>query len=276
MATNSTVPAIYGLREYVDTMNTLTHEIPERLVRGRTLFLLSVADSVRKAVMSRAPDIEMGNKMFPYAEHLRIGIVDGVSDEEAVAIYFENQSLVLDATSMDGKALYFQPTARSPAWVNVLMIYGPWPSHMVPVPSEGLNARVISRNAREDELKALWDRIYARRGQIETDLRRAGAANVRIDKTSNAVGIVVREDVGYNILRSEFGYNDSKQVAHWRPALKGIEDLMPDLMKRYFKYLETGREAVFDLPKDVDNVRAETLNKGAKFARILAPFAPKG
>lgn len=276
-ATVSTVPAIYGMRGFVDMMNTLTQDVPKRLVRGRTLFLLAMAETVRQEVVRRAPNVEMGGQMFPYAEHLRIGIVDGASDdEEAVAIYFENQSLVLDAGNMDGKALYFQPTARSPKWVNVLMVYGPWPSHMVPVPSAELHSKVISRNAREDEMKALSDRIYVQRGQIESDLRRAGATKVTIDKTSNAVGIVVREDVGYNILRSEFGYSGSEKVAHWRPALKGIKDAMPDLMGRYLKYLKTGRESVFDLPKNAQDVRAEMLNKGAKFAQALAPFAPKG
>lgn len=276
MSTVSTVPAIYGLREYVNTMNLLTKEMPKRLEKGRLLFLLSVVGVVRDEVVRLAPEIEVGNKMLPYAEYLRIGIVDGTSDEQAVAIYFENDKLVLDTDTMDGKALYFQATERSPKWVNVLMVYGPWPSHMVPVPSAELHARVISRNAREDELKALADRIYVRRGDIESDLRRAGATDVRIDKTSNAVGIVVHEDVGYNILRTEFGYNGTQQVAHWRPALRKIKEEMPRLMQNYLNYLKTGRESAFDLPKNVQDVKAQVLDKGAQFAKTLAPFAPQG
>jgi len=273
----STIPAIYGLHSFVKTMNTLTRDVPKRIERGRMLFLLAMAAFVRREVERRAPDVRIGKHMFPYAENLRIGIVDGASsDMDAVSIYFDNQKLMLDVDNMDGKALYFQSTDQSPKWVNVLMTYGPWPSHMVPVPSEKLHARVISRNAREDELKALSDRIYVRRGQIESDLRRAGAQKVSIEKTSNAVGVVVHEDVGYNILRAEFGYDGEQQVAHWRPALREIKNAMPDLMRRYLKYLQTGRESAFDLPNNVENVTAMQLNKGSEFARTLAPFAPKG
>lgn len=276
MATMSTEPAIYGLHEFVETMNTLTQKVPQRMVRGRMLFLIAMADFVRRSVRRRAPEIKVGSSDFPYAEYLRIGIVDGAPDDQSVAIYFDDQQLKLEETSMDGKALYFQPTPESPKWVNVLMVYGPWPAHMVPVPSERLKARVIARNAREDELKALSDRIYVNRGKIESDLRRAGARDVKIDKTPYAVGIVVHEDVGYNILRSEFGYDGSKRVAHWRPALREIKSAMPDLMRRYLKYLQTGRESAFDLPNDARDVTAAMLNKGAQFANTLAPFAPTG
>jgi len=201
--------------------------------------------------------------------------VGGASDD-VVAIYFDNQAVTLEEGGMEGKALYFQATERSPEIVNVLMLYGPWPAHMVPVPAERLNARVISRNAREDELKALSDRIYVRRGDIERDLRRAGAQDVSIDKTPHAVGIVVHEDVGYNILRTEFGYDGEKQIAHWRPALREIKGAMPDLMKRYLKYLETGRESAFVLPSGIDNVSVADLKNSEGFTRALAPFAPRG
>jgi len=277
MAVESTVPGIYGMHEFVDTMNTLTRKVPKRIERGRILFLLSMASFVRNVVARRAPDIKMGSKQFPYAEHLRIGLLSGTEgDMDAVAIFFDNKTVVLEKGDMDGKALYFQATDQSPKWVNTLMLYGPWPAHMVPVPVERIHARVISRNAREDELKALSDRIYVNRGQIESDLRRSGVSGVSIDKTPGAVGVVVHEDVGYNILRSEFGYDGEQSVAHWRPALREIKSAMPDLMKRYLKYMITGRESVFDLPNNVESVTATELNKGARFAETLAPFSPKG
>jgi len=147
---------------------------------------------------------------------------------------------------------------------------------MVPLPVERIHARIISRNARESELKALSDRIYVNRGDIESDLRRAGATAVKIDKTQNAVGVVVHEDVGYNILRSEFGYDGENQKAHWRPALREIKDAMPDLMRRYLKYLQTGRESAFSLPNNIDNVTATKMKQGSTFAQALAPFAPRG
>jgi hypothetical protein len=272
----STTPSIYGLREYVKTMNTLVNEMPKRIDRGRRLFLISMADFVRRTVQKLAPEIDVGGEPFPYAKHLRLALVEGVRDQDAVAIFFENQAMVLNQENMEGQALFFQPTRESPKWVNVLMLYGPWPSTMVPVPTDGLKARVVSRKARTDELKGLSDRLYARRGEIESSLRRAGAPAVKIEKTAHAVGIVVHEDVGYNILRAEFGYDGGMRVAHWRPALQEIKEAMPALMRRYLKYLQTGRETVFDLPKDLGGVTAAELNKGAEFAKALAPFSPKG
>jgi len=129
MSTESTVPAIYGLRNYVDMMNTLTRKVPQRIDRGRILFLLSMADFVKRVVERNAPTIRLGEKDFDYAQKLRIGLVSGASsDMDSVAIYFDGSEIELDEGSMDGKALYFQPTERSPDWVNVLMIYGPWPA----------------------------------------------------------------------------------------------------------------------------------------------------
>jgi len=275
-ATVSTVPAIYKMREMVEEMNMLANEMPKRVARGRELFLLAAANTVRKSVLQKAPDIEIGGVEFDYATEMRIVIVDGSDDEDAVAIYFKGQENTLNEATMNGRALYFQAKQGSPEWVETLMVYGPWPSHMVPIPSAELKAKVISRTARKDELEALADRLYLNRGDIERDFRLAGAPNVTIDKTANAVGLVVNEDVGYNILRVEFGYDGLQQVAHWRPALAQLKDEMPNLMQMYLNYLQTGRESAFKLPKNVGNVNTVVVKKGAAFAKALAPFAPKG
>lgn len=268
---------MYGLRDYVKTFNLMAKDIPRRMQRGRQLFLLSIAGMVRDSVKSMAPEIKMGEHGYDYKEHLKIALVGGdVDGMDAVAIFFDNEQVVLSQDNMDGKVLYFRPTEKSPKWVNTLMVYGPWPSTMVPVPVDKGDAKVVSRKAREDEIKALSDRLYVNRGKIETDLRRAGANSVTIDKTSHGIGVVVHEDVGYNVLRAEFGLDGESQKAHWRPALRDIEGKVPDLMKRYLLYLKTGRESFFEIPSDIETKTVSDMNKGANFAEELAPFSPKG
>jgi len=276
-AKGSPVLSMSAMRDYVATMNLLVHKFPQRMEKGRELFLLAMAEQVRSEVQRFAPEIKFGESEIPYAQDLRIAIVDGAdNDMESVAIYFEGKEVALTAETADGKALFFRPKQGSPKWVDVLMMYGPWPSYMVPVDVKEGDAVVVSRNARPDELNRLADRIYVRRGGIESALRKAGAAKVTIDKTDKAVGIVVNEDVGYNILKVEFGYDDSKSVAHWRPALKSIKEKVPGLMNRYIKYLITGKETVFALPGDVGKIGQMKLSKSDKFMKTLAPFAPSG
>lgn len=277
ISTNSPVLGMFGLRSYVKTFNLMAKDMPKRMQRGRQLFLLSVGGMVRDSVQRLAPEIDMGDEGFEYKEHLKVALVSGeVDGMDAVAIFFDNAKVKLSSENMDQKVLYFQATERSPEWVNVLMVYGPWPATMVPVPFDNMDAKVVSRNAREDEIKALAGRLYVKRGDIETDLRRAGATKVTIDKTPHGAGIVVHEDVGYNVLRAEFGFDGESQKAHWRPALKEVKGKVPDLMKRYLMYLKTGRESFFELPSDIVRATVSELNKGAKFASELAPFAPKG
>lgn len=271
LSTMSSVPAIYGMRSWVDMMNLMVFDMPKRVDRGRELFLLEVARIMVETIQRHAPEIKINGEMKDYSKNLAIGIVDGDDDMDAVAIWVEGSTLKIDEKNIKGKALYFQATRKSPKWVNVLMVYGPWPSTMVPVPTKDLEAKVISRNAREDELRRLANRINMNKGKIESDFASAGMPNVSIGETSNAIGVVIEEDIGYNILRSEFGY-DRKQVSHWRPAFRAVKKMMPILMKKYLAYLKTGNESVFDLTGKIGSIKLNELDKSRKFVRTLAPF----
>ena len=240
------------------------------------LFLLAMANLVRKEIRKRAPKVQVGDEDMDYAKDLRIAIMSGMENADSVAIYFEHAEAELTEDRMGNTALFVRANSSSPEWVKVLVRFGPWPASMLPVQVKAHEGKIISRKARPDELKALSTRLYARRQEIERLLASTGADNPKVEQSSVAVGVVIREDVGYNVLRKEFGFDGDKQEAHWRPALKVLRDAIPFLIRRFNKYLMTGREHVFELPDEIFSLAAGRLQESEPFQKELAPFAPTG
>lgn len=273
--TMSSVPMLYPLRDTVKNMNVLA-QVPDRLDRGRELFLLALAEMFRREIQNRAPEIDIGGDEVDYSKELRIAIVDGTEDTEAVAVYFECAKTTLTEQRMGNTALFFKSKTGSPQWVSVLSRFNPWPASMVPLKVKEEDAKIIARKIRPDEAQALGRRLYARRKEIETLLVRSGASNPKVVQNDLALGVVIREDVGYNVLRKEFGFDGEKQESHWRPVLRAIKDMMPFLIQRFERYLLTGRENVFELPSEVYRLSAGRMKETEPFQKELAPFLPTG
>ncbi len=273
----SPIPCMYGLRSYVENYNTLVMEVPKRIERGRQLVLLQAANVLRKKVQALAPDLPQGDSKYDYSRHLKVALLDGTDDDNAVALYFDDISAEFTQDAQGRTTLFYRRLPNSPDWVDVLIKYGPWPADMVPVKLRGGNAKIISRNARQDELDALSGRLLRSRGVIESEFRRAGIEGKIKRGGSLAVGSTVHVDVGYNVLRSEFGLDDEKQQAHWRPAFLALKDEMPSIMRSFVKYIETGSEAWFsDLPREDDErLKMNRFLEGVEFQKKLEPFAPR-
>lgn len=276
MSTVSSVPAIYFDRNSIRNMNELKFQMPKRLPRGRELFLLEIASILREEVKNKAPEVIIGGEEVDYAKDLRITILNGVDDMEAVAIYFDTVFVKLNNRNVDSTVLFISSIGGSPKWVSVLAKYGPWPANILPISVGKRDGRVVSRRARPDEMKALSERILGSRGEIENELRGAGAPQYVIGNPGHGVGMAVNEDIGFNVLRVEFGYNGEAQRSHWRPALKAVKDRIPKVGDKFIKYIMTGKESIFDLPKDIEDVNKAKIMEGAKFTKTIAPFAPKG
>jgi hypothetical protein len=267
----STMPVIYLERSAVESFNMVA-EMTGRMERGRELFLLEIAGIVIKGVKSKGVKVKIGNEDVDYAKDLRIAIVDGVSDYESVAIYFENSSVKLEAERLADTVLFVRALPSSPKWVDALIRFGPWPAELLPVHVMEKDAKLISRKARQDEIRAFADRIYDRRQEIERLLMSAGAKDPSIDSNDNAKGTIVNEDVGYNVIRKEFGFDGEGQEAHWRPALNMLEQELPLVMQKFIDYLETGRETVFDIPDKYGEISKSAVMEGMAFQKELAPF----
>ncbi len=202
--------------------------------------------------------------------------------ESSIALYFDSSKFKVSEKDEGKIALYFRPISGSPEWVGVLQRHGPWPTDMLPFHVHERQAKVVSRYAREDELNSLKGNLLHKRDIVEAELKMTKAPRSEIQgdeynaSSGNAVGIVANDDIGYNVLRTEFGYDGNKQVSHWRPALRELGDQIPSLMKKYLTYIQNGREDVFDIPVEVLKMTSADYNKGDYFAKALAPFAPQG
>jgi len=181
----------------------------------------------------------------------------------------------LSASSVGRTTLFILPNRTSPGWVRVLEKWGPWPAELLPVKIGTTDARVISRTARPDEIKALSERISRNGSIILKELTSTGASRPKIAKTENGIGTVVHQDIAHAVLRREFGMDGSGSGAHWRPALREVVDAVPAAMERFKKYIVTGRESSFLLPDIDDQITINQLRGGVLFVRELAPFVPQ-
>ena len=143
---------------------------------------------------------------------------------------------------------------------------------MVPVEVTSTQAKIISRQARDDEIVELANRIISKGRQIELDLLTAGAPSPNIGETTKGIGLKVHEDLGYNVLRREFGLDGQRMQAHWRPAFKKTKAYANKSMAKVAEYITTGKKNVFDLPLKTDRINSSIVRTGEGFAKEIAPF----
>jgi len=276
LATMSTEPAFYNLPETVETYNRVIGKLPERIDRGRYLFLLMMAGFLRDRIKIHAPDVYINGEEKKYAEDLRIALIQGTdADTDVVAIYFENERSVLTEDQVGRTALFVRAHPMSPGWVDVLTKWGPWPSELMPVKLAPQHAKVISRTARPDEIKALTARLTGKRKQILTELLNAGADSPKMERSIGAAGTEVTQDIAHAVLRREFGMDGDTPRSHWRPAFRELLGAMPDAVRRFNQYLLTGRESCFSLPDLDGEFSIDQLREGVPFVKELQPFVPK-
>jgi len=263
----SVFPVVWLTEDTVRKFNEIGRQWPGRIERGRQLFLLEMAKFLRAEVQKNAPEVAG----VAYAQMLKIALVNGIRDMDVVAVYFEATTRKIDFEQEANTVLYFTSQQGSPGWVDILTRYGPWPVDLVPVVPDPNEARVVARAVRSDEVGRLTTRILRMKAQIESDLRRAGANGVEVVSSRRSEGLEVHDDIGYTVLRKEFGYM-GKAESHWRPALKALLKHVPVVLKKYADFIVDGKEFRFDLPGDHFELTKNQLKSGAKFQETLAPF----
>jgi len=146
----------------------------------------------------------------------------------------------------------------------------------VPTMPTSADAQVIARTITEREDQDLRDRIMANRRRIEFDLKEAGLKEnmVRIStKPSDSVDVI--DDIGYAVLRAEFGYG-GPVLPHWRPSLADMATAYDDLQKAFVEYVQTGKDNGFDLPFYKTVASNELGRYDDKVQDKLAPYAKGG
>jgi hypothetical protein len=273
MATRaSTILSVGFSKNTVKLIREIKEEWPKRLMEARGLFLLDVGNYMMKRVMELAPEIEFGGETHKWADDLRIGLLDEGEDLDVIAIYLASETAEIKQNDKGRTVLYFRSHNGSPKWISTLTRYGPWPVEMVPVEVFSSQAKVISRKAREDEISALYDRIYRQKRKIELELLSAGARSVHVGYTEHGIGLMAHVDIGYNVLRKEFGFDGEAKHPHWRPAFKDTKGYAKKAFEKVVEYIETGNEDVFDLPDNYGNIDSSVVRDGEGFSREIAPF----
>jgi hypothetical protein len=203
-----------------------------------------------------------------YADNLRVAVVSGVQETDAVALFYKDSQRELDLSEEDdmNSVLFFATTKDSPAWVNVLRKYHPWPAAMVPAKARKGQARVISRRVTKREIDRLTSSFYARRRSIERELRGAGLPDADISKPGANETMVV-DDIAYLALRAEFGLIPGGKP-HWRPALKEMQNELRGLGQKFVDYVISGKKSVFDLP-DFESLSAGDLGEKEFQTKII-------
>ncbi len=260
-------PAIYWTMKGARVADEITKKWPKRVKRGRQLFLFHVCDVMRRTVQRLAPEINGDN----WAQDLEIVMVKGGVDgySEVAAVIHPGQSRDVGSGHDDDKEiLYISPTSSSPPYVRTLRSYGPWPARLLPVSLSSRQARVVSRTVSASEVNKFESRIMAKRSKIEGDLKRNGLDDVDLTQRDKGEGTEALSDLAFQILRFEFGVNE-KLVQHWGPAMKAVNSSMKDLAKRYVRYIETGKESVFTVPRH-GTISASELGEADAFAKKIS------
>lgn len=268
----STILQVGFSEKTIRLMREIETEWPKRLRMARGFFLLDVGGYMMGRVMELAPEIEIGGESKEYAKDLRIGLLEEGSDEDVIAIYLDGKTAEITKDDKGKTVLYFRAHNGSPDWVSVLIRYGPWPAEMVPVKVFTNQAKVVSRKARADELDALVGRIYSQSSEIENALVQAGANSPHVGYTDYGIGLMAHVDLGYNVLRKEFGLDGEGNFPHWRPAFEDTKKYAGECMRKVVKYIETGDDEVFDLPDNYDRIDPSVVRDGEGFSREIAPF----
>lgn len=267
-------PAIYLTEDAIKLANEVAYEMPERIKRGMELFLLGAAKILREGVVAHSPNID---GVGYYAEDLEVVLVEGMGNEVGIALLYKNKPRKLNVQTEGRKtALLFKTHQRSPKWVSTLAKYQPWPSYMVPTMPMKSDAQVIARTITEKEDQDLHDRIMANRRRIEFELGEAGLRDNAIKtttKSSDSVDVI--DDIGYAVLRAEFGYG-GPVLTHWRPALAQMASAYDDLQRAFIEYVQTGNDNKFDLPRYKTVAENELGRYDDKVQDKLAPYAKGG
>jgi hypothetical protein len=264
----SVTPWIIWTPEAVKNWQKVLREYPKRMEEGRKLFLLAAAGVLRDAVKEAGPTVA-GD---PYAERLRVGLVEGIDNGEGVAVWLEGASSTIKPEDVGTVLIFVRAERGAPRSVLALAKYGPWPVDMLPFrPDKG--AQLVSRRVTQSEVQFYREQIVRMKARIEGALHAAGV-KVTIGSPGHGVGAHVSEDVAWSILRQEFGLGGERVHPVWRPAIQDMWAALPGLMIKYQKYVMTGNRNVFQLPEN-DTLSMTEFGADLSFEKALAPFVPK-
>jgi len=266
-------PFLFKLRVKPDkNLSNMMRKYDGRISKSKIYFIIDVASYLIERLKILNPIVKSDGKEWKYTNDLKLAILDENENDSVLAVYLESRDLVIDEEISKNTILYFKKLSKSPKWVNVLINHGPWPAFLLPVKVQKKHAQVIARTARKDEIASISSRILSRKETIELELNASGASGATIGDYGHAIGLSVNEDIGFNILRSEMGFLDSKSLGLWRQAFKDTHKYARECMVKVAKYIINGVKNIFNLPKKVGTMKTSSKDDfwfGKEIVKLL-------
>lgn len=256
-STMSVTPMIGHTKQSANLSNQM-QAAETQLNKAMEYVLLDAMTFLKRELHHSAPDIDG----YKYADELEMMLMPTSSSVETFLVYKNRE---VDVGSVDSGAFYFYGDTKKYPYLAVLNKYQPLPSSYVTFELP----KTISctfRKITEQERASLEYRTNANLNRINRELVATGAP-FRIEYGQGGKG-KTREDMGFNVLRSEYGYN-AKQESHWRPAIKGLSVYMPKLGVKMQKYMLTGNKNVFDIDDYETASQTEIERYGEKFSDMI-------
>lgn len=121
-----------------------------------------------------------------------------------------------------------QKRRPTPPEILVLMAHQPWTQDTLPFDVDKKFAKLIIRKTSAREVAAVRKARQEDKPKWQQSLNRLGIQAVpkKLDKPVQGT-----EDVAYTALRLEFGLGGTQPVAHWRPAMKTVEQRVQQIAK---------------------------------------------
>jgi hypothetical protein len=210
----------------------------KKLIEGMAKFESRWAEGLKKFtfafVNAVKKEVESAGRALPDVDYSKLEVL-WFGDELGFGIVLPESMKDLEPDELKSRAFVVQPKKDDPK-LEILQRYSPWPASLLPfVPSEA-EAILVARKVSDAELSARETELKSD-SELQTDL--SGVGLTLSQRNRSTLGVKVYEDVGWLVLRAEFGLSGMQQVKHWRPALslRSDERFMKSIADGFFEHV---------------------------------------
>jgi len=246
-------------------------------------FLYAIAEKLEEALDKRGGEVKSVD--YKTMELLEMGKVDGFTTFALVHPEVPkeltpgeiNQTVVVVIPKQITGATRRDSQGRFVNTMRTLAELSPWPVTALPQPyPTPQEARLVFRNVRLDEYVERVDQLVAddrARAVMEgrgilSPADSPERARQKILARQLAEKLVALEDIGWRVLRQEFGIGDDPVIKHWTPALTSLQDDVKEEAENFIRYL-LGDEKALEATKLDGMGNARQMDRIVWFQEML-------
>lgn len=212
--------------DFQQTLNLFEMHMVERRVSAIQKYLsYTAAQTMLEAVKGKIPDKPQFSN---YRDALQV-VQSGNPSNPSFTVFGESKKK--QAADQKTDILLFKRINKRrplPPEIQILMAYQPWTPDTLPFDVDTKFAQVIIRKTSAREAQAVRKARTDDKPRWQQALNKLGIQTIskKLDKPVEGV-----EDVAYTALRLEYGLGGTAGVAHWRPAMKTVEQRVKSICK---------------------------------------------